>query len=82
MRNIILNLRNKPESVRRHILHILTVAFGVVLLFLWVYSLGTSLTDKSTQAKISNDLKPLSALKANIVDGYKSISGSSELNVE
>ncbi len=71
---MIQNLRNKPERVRRQILHVLTIAFGLILVLLWIYSLGTNLSSPDTQAKVEDDLKPFSALKANIVDGYQSIS--------
>ena len=67
------HIRNQPEKVRRHVLHVLTATFGVILLSLWVYSLGTNFTKTETQATVSSELKPLSALKANFVDGYKSI---------
>ena len=74
MRRIINNLRKQPERVRRHILHVVTLIAGGVLGMLWVYSLGTSLSDPDTQAKIENELEPFSALKASLVDGYQSIS--------
>ena len=70
-------MRNQPESVRRNILHILTVIFGIILISLWIYSLGTNLANPDTQAKINNDLKPFSTLKANIISGYQNISQSS-----
>jgi len=76
MKNIIHNIRQQPEEVRRHILHIFILCFAIVLFFLWIYSLGTTLTSTETQAKINQDLKPISALKANLIDGYNSISGS------
>ena len=74
MRKIIHHIRRQPEEVRRHILHILTMIAGVVLIVLWVYSLGTNLRNPDTQTKMTNDLKPLSALKDNLVGGYQSIS--------
>jgi hypothetical protein len=74
MKKIIHHMRHQSEEVRRHILHVLTVVCGAILLLLWIYSLGTNLTNSNTQAKINNDLKPFSALKANLIDGYKSIS--------
>lgn len=76
MKKIIHHIRNQSEEVRRHILHVLTIIFAIILALLWIYSLGTNLSNPDTQAKISNDLKPFSALKANIVDGYQSISES------
>ncbi len=76
MKKIIHHLRRQPEGVRRHILHVSTIIFGVVLLSLWIYSLGTSLTNPEAKKEISDDLKPFSALKDNLIGGYKSISGS------
>lgn len=73
MKKIILNLRNQPEQIRRHILHTLTIVFAVILLFFWIFSLGTNLANPDTQAKISDDLKPFSSLKANLIDGYNSL---------
>ena len=73
MRKIIHHLRSQSEEVRKHILHVITAVLAVVLLFLWIYSLGKNLTNPDTQAKINNDLKPFSALKDGLVGGYKSM---------
>lgn len=73
MRKIIHHIRRQPEHVKKHILHVLTAVFAVVLVLLWVYSLGTNFADTSTQAKMDEDLKPFSALKANLIDGYNSL---------
>ena len=74
MKNIIHHIRRQPEKVRRNILHVLTVFAGVLLLLLWVYSLGANLGNPDLKVKAENDLKPFITLKNNIVDGYKSIS--------
>ncbi|OGI93835.1 hypothetical protein A3A03_01670 [Candidatus Nomurabacteria bacterium RIFCSPLOWO2_01_FULL_40_18] len=76
MKKIIYNLRRQPEAVRRHILHVSTIVAGVILVLLWIYSLGTGLANPDTQTKINNDLKPLNALKANLIGGYQSITES------
>jgi hypothetical protein len=81
MEKIIQHIRKQPEEVRRHILHVLTVVFAVILVFLWIYSLGTTLTSSDTQAKINQDLKPFSALKDNLVGGYINIT-KPDLNTE
>ncbi|MCC7160397.1 hypothetical protein IT399_01565 [Candidatus Nomurabacteria bacterium] len=73
MRQIIHHLRKQPEQVKRHILHVSIMVCAVVLGALWIYSLGTNLNSTETQAKIDRDLKPLSALKANLIGGYDSI---------
>jgi len=74
MKNFIHNIRKQPEEIRTSILHILITCFAVILVLLWVYSLGTNLTNSDTQAKIGQDLKPFSALKDNMVNGYNDIS--------
>lgn len=74
MKNIIHHIRKQPEQTRRHILHVTILGCAVILFFLWVYSLGRTFTDSDNQAKISQDLKPFSALKANLIDGYNSLS--------
>ena len=74
MKKIIHHIRRQPEKVRRHILHVLLVIFGIVLISFWVYSLGNTLANPNTQAKIGEDLKPLSALKDNMLGGYNSLS--------
>ena len=73
MKRIIHHIRRQPEEVRRHILHVLLIVLVWFLLFSWVNPLGRSITNPNPQAKISNDLKPLSALKGNIIGGYQSI---------
>ena len=76
MKKIIHRLRQQPEAIRTHILHVLTLVAGFILILLWIYSLGKNLSSSDTRAKIDNDLKPLSALKENIVNGYKSITSA------
>ncbi|MBI3305948.1 hypothetical protein HYZ82_02310 [Candidatus Nomurabacteria bacterium] len=73
MKRIIHNLRRQPEHIRRHVLHVSTMVAGVILLVLWIYSLGTNFSNPDTQTKINNDLKPFSALKDNLVGGYQSL---------
>ena len=73
MRRIIHHIRKQPEEVRRHILHVVVFCFAVILILLWIYSLGTTLTNSDNQTKINQSLKPFSALKDNIVNGYNSI---------
>lgn len=73
MRKIIHHIRKQPEEVKRHILHVTTGVFAVVLSLLWIYSLGTTLTNDDNQAKVNQDMQPLSALKANLIGGYNSM---------
>jgi hypothetical protein len=73
MKRIIHHIRKQPERVRLHILHIFTATCAIILVLLWIYSLGTNVTNGQTQANIGQDLKPFSALKDNMVSGYNSI---------
>ena len=82
MKKIIHNLRQQPEQVRRHILHIATMVLGVIFFLLWIYTLGTNLGSDETQAEIKNDLKPLTTLKENIVDGYNNINAGTIYSTE
>jgi membrane protein DedA with SNARE-associated domain len=73
MQKIINNLRKQPETRRRHILHICTGIFAVLLGMTWVYTLGQNLGDPITQSKLKEDLKPFNVLTENMVDGYNSL---------
>ena len=74
MKKFIHNIRRQPEHVRRNILHILTATCAIILVLLWIYSLGTTLENPDTQVKIGQDIKPFSAIKDNIVNGYNDMS--------
>ncbi len=67
MKKIIHHLRKQPEEVRRHILHILIFAVAVIMVLLWVFSLGKSLADPDTQVKMKQDLQPFNTLKDNLI---------------
>ena len=82
MRKIIHNLRQQPEEVRTHILHVLTAGASVLLVSLWVYSLGTNFSSEEKMAETKGGIEPLSALKANIIGGYKSLSSEEPVEEE
>ncbi|MFA6257010.1 MAG: hypothetical protein WCT29_01745 [Candidatus Paceibacterota bacterium] len=73
MKKFIHNVRRQPEAVRRHILHVTTVFFAVILFLLWVLSLGRNFTKDETRAEVRDGVAPLSALKVNLIDGFQSI---------
>jgi hypothetical protein len=64
-------IRQQPEHVRRHILHVLIIICGIILILLWIYSLGMTLTNPETKAKVGQDLKPFSILKDNLTGGVQ-----------
>ncbi|MBP9711949.1 MAG: hypothetical protein KBD55_02875 [Candidatus Pacebacteria bacterium] len=64
MKKIIHNLRQQPEEVRRHVLHVFVAIVGLIFLLFWVYSLGYRIND--TKEKASKEVSPLNVLKANI----------------
>jgi uncharacterized membrane protein YvbJ len=83
MKKIIHNLRQQSEQNKRHLLHITTIIFGVILIFIWSYSLNVNLNNEENTEKIKNDLKPFNTLKDNVVNGYNSVSNPDpELNLE
>ncbi len=84
MRKIIRHLRSKSEETRIRIVHLFVIVSGVVLVSLWLVSIGGVITspENTAQVQLSDELKPLNALKDNFVDGYKSISTSSVLEIE
>lgn len=67
MKKIIHRLRRQPEEVRRHVLHITIFAVAVIMILLWVYSLGKSLSNPDTQVKMQQDLQPFNTLKDNLI---------------
>lgn len=73
MRRIIHHLRKQPESVRTHVLHVSTAVCALVLVLLWVASIGTNFSGPGANTQTANALQPFSALKDNLVNGYQSI---------
>ena len=63
MKKIIHNLRRQPEEVRRHVLHLSIFIVAVIMIMLWVFSLGKTLSNPDTQVKMQQDLEPFSNLK-------------------
>ncbi len=70
MKKAIHYLRRQSEETRRHVLHIATIALGVILLGLWVFSLGANFSDKETQTDLKADIQPFSVLKDNISETW------------
>ncbi len=73
MKKVIHHIRRQPEHIKRLILHVLIIAFAFILILLWIYSLGANVASQETQTKMSQDLKPFSVLKDNIVNGYNQL---------
>lgn len=67
MKKIIHHLRKQPEDVRRHVLHIVTFVAGIILILLWVFSLGRDFSSDDTQREIKQDLQPFNLLKDSIM---------------
>lgn len=80
LRNFIHRLRNRSEEERRHLLHIFTFIFGIIVVVLWILSLSKSLTTEETKIKVKNDLEPFSILKDNLVESYESATQSKTNN--
>ncbi len=78
IRKTIHRLRQQPEEVRRQILHIITFACAIILILLWVLSLGRTLGSKDTGESVKKDLQPFTVLKDNLTSGYNSVSAPAE----
>lgn len=70
MKKIIYNLRNKPEHVRVQILHISTIAGAIILILLWILTLGNKFKNTDKHISVEKELAPLSVIKDNF-NGYK-----------
>lgn len=82
MRKIIHNLRQQPEEVRHHVTHITVAVAGVILVALWLASLGGTIKNaEDTEVKLSDGLKPFSALSENFANGYQSFGNNMEASV-
>ncbi len=66
MKQIIHKMRSQPEEIKRHILHVCVVVAGVLLLSIWVHSLGSSFNSSVAQEDIKKNIQPLSVLKNNL----------------
>lgn len=77
MRKIIHNLRQQPEQVRHHVVHVTIAVAGVVLVAFWLLSFGGTFRNTEVmQAEFSDGLKPFAALSDSLADGYQSLGAS------
>jgi len=74
MKKIVHHLRNHSDENKRHILNVSIVVVCIIMVVLWFYSIGRSINNSEDKVKIKQDLQPFSALKDNLIGGYKSIS--------
>lgn len=65
------SIRSKPESVRRNILHSFMIILSVILIGLWIYSLGVTFSDPSTKEGLSEDIETFSGFKDSAVNSYE-----------
>jgi hypothetical protein len=83
MRKIINNLREQPEEVRHHVVHLTVAVAGVILVVLWLFSLGGTIKNaQNDNVELSEGLKPFSVLSENLADGYQSLGASAVMGVE
>ena len=73
VKKIVHKLRSKSEKEKRQILHIFTFIGAIILIILWSWSLGTSLSNPDTKVKMKQDLKPFSVLKDNMAEGVPNV---------
>lgn len=68
MKKFVHKLRSKPEEERRHILRMVTFIFAIILITLWIYSLGRTVASDETKEKMKQDLQPFNNLKDSITN--------------
>jgi hypothetical protein len=73
MKKIINNLRQQPEEVRKHVLHVTTFVVTVLLFFVWVFTLGRTLSSAENKANMQTELEPISTMTDNFINGYNSL---------
>jgi hypothetical protein len=73
MRRIIHHLRGLSDKQKRDVLHFSTLIFAILLVLIWVYTLGHSFSDVDTKIKIQDSLEPFNNLKDNIVNEYNNL---------
>jgi hypothetical protein len=73
MRRVIRHLRRQPERIKIQILYFLTIASGIVLLFVWASRFGISTSQPSTRTGVEGSLQPLSVLKDNAIEGARNL---------
>ena len=86
-RNIVGKLRQKPEKERRDMLHLFMIIGSFLLVVLYVFSLGNSISgaDEPKEVKVKKQKKGLevfSVLKDNFSGGVQSISADVSENIE
>jgi len=48
------------------------------MIVLWTFTLGNSFDDPSLSVRVQEDLQPFKKLQANVIDGYNTLSNTSE----
>lgn len=66
MKKFIFNLRQKPDNVKRNILHVSMLVIGFMLVGIWISTLGDNINDVKKVADLKNNVEPLAVLKDNL----------------
>lgn len=67
-------LREKPYNEKKHILHVTTFIFAIILVAIWSMTLSNSFRDPDLKTQFSQSLEPFQELQANVVGGYNIVS--------
>ena len=76
MRTYIKKIQSKSEDTRKLIFVSSLVVCMSVVVFIWVYNLGTRFSDPKVADQTSQDIKPFQIFSNTISDTYKSVSAS------
>ncbi len=81
VRKIVHHLRRQPDDVKKGILNLLTLFFGIILIVIWAYTLGKDLRSPETISNFKSDLEPFADLKNDIVGGTDNSSQSEAITI-
>jgi len=73
MKNYIKKIKNKPEHERKKFLILWMFVSMVIVVFIWVYSLGSRFNG-STKEKVREDIQPFNMFKDTISETINSVS--------
>ncbi len=69
-------MREKPDHKRRQMLYGITLGSGALLALFWVTLFQFEFGNFHLPKDLKNNFKPLALIKANVIDTYKTLTGS------
>ena len=70
MSDILENLKRKPESVRKKVLHSILIIFAIVLILIWGVILKFRFTSDDVSQGLKEDTKPFNNLTEDLSNNF------------